>query len=246
MALLSILTLSAFSAINTNNFAQASDEPYLSQPSLSGSGQIATAHWDRDSVQNINGIQTINAFFAERLTIGDDDKVVLNGLYIDVRHSAGGGFYSGNYICVSDLEIKRGDSGKILEISVDATLLFTRVGTSTDHKITLDLNFCDKSADFTITDHKNSGDFFEYNTEVVTVCTTNPIVSAYVTKLNGNKNDLTITVSGIFDFVTKDMSEITKTFSINNNAAGTYAVGSYNVYVDTKGNDQIRACYIVS
>ena len=32
---------------------------------------------------------------------------------------------------------------------------------------------------------------------------------------------------------------------ISNNAAGTYAVGKYKVYVDTKGNDQIRECYIV-
>jgi hypothetical protein len=37
----------------------------------------------------------------------------------------------------------------------------------------------------------------------------------------------------------------TKAFSINNNAAGTYTVHEYKVYVDTKGNTQIRACYIV-
>jgi len=33
---------------------------------------------------------------------------------------------------------------------------------------------------------------------------------------------------------------------INNNAAGTYQVGIYRVYVDTKGNTQIHECYIVS
>ena len=41
------------------------------------------------------------------------------------------------------------------------------------------------------------------------------------------------------------MNVITKTLKINNNAAGAYEVGGYKVYVDTKGNDQIRACYIV-
>jgi len=68
-------------------------------------------------------------------------------------------------------------------------------------------------------------------------------VSAFVTKLNGNKNDLTITVT---EFRYDGKTNIIKqTFSINNNAADTYNVGPYKVYVDTKGNDQIRACYIV-
>jgi len=69
------------------------------------------------------------------------------------------------------------------------------------------------------------------------------IPSAYVTKLNGNQNDLTIIVKEVYyDGSTVDFA---KTFKINNNAAGTYTVGEYTVYVDTKGNDQIRACYIV-
>jgi len=34
-------------------------------------------------------------------------------------------------------------------------------------------------------------------------------------------------------------------FTIANNSAGTYGVGGYKVYVDTKGNTQIRECYIV-
>jgi len=64
-----------------------------------------------------------------------------------------------------------------------------------------------------------------------------------VLKSFGNKNNLTITVTELrSDFKIKTVSE---TFSINNNAAGTYNVGNYKVYVDTKGNDQIRACYIV-
>ncbi|MCL2773842.1 MAG: InlB B-repeat-containing protein [Oscillospiraceae bacterium] len=80
------------------------------------------------------------------------------------------------------------------------------------------------------------------------IIVTEPVVtsatpSAYVTKLNGNTNNLTITVTERYsDGSTKT---ITETFNINNNAAGTYAVGAYTVYVDTKGNDQIRDCYIV-
>ena len=67
--------------------------------------------------------------------------------------------------------------------------------------------------------------------------------SAYVTKLTGNQNDLTITVTELYS----DGSTVTikRTIKINNNAAGTYEVGDYKVYVDTKGNDQIRACHFV-
>jgi hypothetical protein len=67
--------------------------------------------------------------------------------------------------------------------------------------------------------------------------------SAYVTKLNGNKNDLTITVTEKYSDGTSNA--ITETFSINNNAVDTYTVGGYKVYVDTKGNDQIRDCRII-
>jgi len=66
---------------------------------------------------------------------------------------------------------------------------------------------------------------------------------AFVTKLNGNKNNLTITVTETY--VDGTVEVYTKTFSIDNNAAGTYMVGDYTVYVDTKGNDQIRACYVI-
>ena len=61
---------------------------------------------------------------------------------------------------------------------------------------------------------------------------------------NGNKNDLTITITERYSNGTTNT--ITMTFSINNNAAGTYNVAGYKVYVDTKGNDQIRECYIVT
>ena len=68
-------------------------------------------------------------------------------------------------------------------------------------------------------------------------------VSAYVTQLNGNTNDLHITIKSIY-------GEFSKTFNIRNNAEDTYILGGANieepeftVYVDTKGNTQIRACY---
>ncbi|MCL1974924.1 MAG: M28 family peptidase [Firmicutes bacterium] len=66
--------------------------------------------------------------------------------------------------------------------------------------------------------------------------------TAVVKKLNGNKNDLTITVVAIYEDGSQDV--FCKTFSINNNSADYYDVNGYTVYVDTKGNDQIRACYI--
>ena len=67
--------------------------------------------------------------------------------------------------------------------------------------------------------------------------------TASVKKLNGNKNELTIVIAEKFSNGVID--KITETFSIDNNAAGTYKVGPYKVYVDTKGNTQIRECYIV-
>jgi hypothetical protein len=68
--------------------------------------------------------------------------------------------------------------------------------------------------------------------------------SAFVTKLHGNENDLTITVTQTL--ADGSIRPITETFTIHNNAAGTYTVGSsYKVYVDTKGNTQIRDCRIV-
>jgi hypothetical protein len=66
---------------------------------------------------------------------------------------------------------------------------------------------------------------------------------ASVQQLNGNKNNLVITITELYDDDT--LKVFTQTFSINSNAADTYTIGSYNVYVDTKGNTQIRACYLV-
>jgi len=77
--------------------------------------------------------------------------------------------------------------------------------------------------------------------EVPKIDTVTP--SASVEQLKGNQNTLTITVTEHFsDDSTKIIKE---TFTINNNAAGTYTVGNYKVFVDTKGNTQIRSIYII-
>jgi hypothetical protein len=75
----------------------------------------------------------------------------------------------------------------------------------------------------------------------VTLVTAIPSVS--IERIIGNRDYLTITVTEFFS--DGSVNIITKTVSINNNAAAYYKVGSYTVYVDTKGNDQIRRCYIV-
>ena len=67
--------------------------------------------------------------------------------------------------------------------------------------------------------------------------------SAFVTKLSGNQNDLTITVMESYsDGSTKP---VTATVKISNNAVGTYNVGAYKVYVATKAVDQVTDCHIV-
>lgn len=83
---------------------------------------------------------------------------------------------------------------------------------------------------------------------VVTVEAPEPTVvsvsaDASVTWVNGPQNMLSITV-------TETLSDgTTRTIEwsglIANNAAGTYNVGNYQVFVNTKGNTQIRECYVV-
>ncbi|MCL2643560.1 MAG: InlB B-repeat-containing protein [Candidatus Bathyarchaeota archaeon] len=96
---------------------------------------------------------------------------------------------------------------------------------------------------------------FNFNTRITTDITltanweeikptiTSVTPTASVKQLNGNKNDLTITITEKLSDGTSNI--LSQTFSINNNAADTYTIGTYRVYVDTKGNTQIRACYII-
>ncbi|WP_052948825.1 endo-1,4-beta-xylanase [Mesobacillus campisalis] len=77
---------------------------------------------------------------------------------------------------------------------------------------------------------------------VVTSVSATP--SAKVEKLNGNQNRLTVTVKEVYS---DDSTEaFTEEIQIKNNAKDVYQVGPYKVYVETKGNDQIRKCTIVT
>jgi hypothetical protein len=66
---------------------------------------------------------------------------------------------------------------------------------------------------------------------------------AFVNKLTGNSNELVIVATEHFS--DGRQYSVTKNFTIANNASGIYDVGDYRVFVDTKGNTQIRACHIV-
>ena len=67
--------------------------------------------------------------------------------------------------------------------------------------------------------------------------------SAFVVKLTGKQNELNIKITEVYsDGSTKEVAWIGL---IDNNAAGTYNICNYQVFVDTKGNDQIRDCRIV-
>ena len=67
--------------------------------------------------------------------------------------------------------------------------------------------------------------------------------SAFVTRQNGNQNILTVRITETYECYRT--VTYTETFMIRNNAEGLYQVGDYIVFVNTKGNDQIRAIYIV-
>jgi len=69
------------------------------------------------------------------------------------------------------------------------------------------------------------------------------VPTAWVKKLYGNMNELFITVTESFCNGTKKSFEAA--IMIKNNAEGTYQVGPYKVFVDTKGKDQIRQIRIV-
>ena len=68
--------------------------------------------------------------------------------------------------------------------------------------------------------------------------------SAYVTQLSGNQNDLTITVEEHFE--SGFINTLVETFRINNNGSGSFNVGNYEVFVSTRGNDQIREIRLLS
>ena len=67
--------------------------------------------------------------------------------------------------------------------------------------------------------------------------------SAFVTRLNGNQNDLTITVVEYFE--NGQTNEIGKTFRIDNNSSGIFTVGNYEIFVNTQGNTRISEIRLI-
>ncbi|RKN15681.1 M20/M25/M40 family metallo-hydrolase [Micromonospora musae] len=98
---------------------------------------------------------------------------------------------------------------------------------------------------FVFGDGQKNAEFSSPDAVYVTVA--NAVVdaepSAVVRKLKGSKNELTITVQQTH--VNGSKSPVTATFTIHNNASGVYRVGDYQVYVETKGNTQVRKICIV-
>ncbi|WP_158610027.1 M20/M25/M40 family metallo-hydrolase [Micromonospora musae] len=98
---------------------------------------------------------------------------------------------------------------------------------------------------FVFGDGQKNAEFSSPDAVYVTVA--NAVVdaepSAVVRKLKGSKNELTITVQQTH--VNGSKSAVTATFTIHNNASGVYRVGDYQVYVETKGNTQVRKICIV-
>lgn len=68
--------------------------------------------------------------------------------------------------------------------------------------------------------------------------------SAFINHLKGSQNELIITIDEVYKDGTRS-SDLKNKFSINNNAKGVYQVGRYEVFVNMKGNTQVREIYIV-
>ena len=71
----------------------------------------------------------------------------------------------------------------------------------------------------------------------------NTAPAASVRQVPGNTNFLTVNVTETYS--NGMTNAIAETIEIRNNASGIYEVGPYKVFVDTKGNTQIREIYIV-
>jgi hypothetical protein len=96
---------------------------------------------------------------------------------------------------------------------------------------------------YNINDGKIEGEGKFYGNDPIEQTIKSVSVCARVTKLTGSKNLLTITVAETSHDGKVNVTDYD--FMIENNAAGTYKAGAYNVYVNTKGNVQIRDCYLV-
>ncbi|MCL1905801.1 MAG: hypothetical protein FWG06_02195, partial [Clostridiales bacterium] len=150
-----------------------------------------------------------------------------------------------------------GDATDIVRVTTEGTLLnnLYAIGAGETIEVPVYIEVADDAfagnwkalaVSTTVSSESNSGKTASatvYGDEFVLEKVDNVTVSASVKKQNGNKNDLTITLTEYWN--SGRVEVYTKTFSIANNAADKYSVGGYTVYVDTKGNDQIRECYVI-
>ncbi|MDG5788508.1 hypothetical protein QA612_13550 [Evansella sp. AB-P1] len=90
----------------------------------------------------------------------------------------------------------------------------------------------------------NAAGASEWSDVVVVDTVGNAEASAVVNHLRGNQNELIITIDEVYADGTGSGS-LTETILINNNAEDIYRLGRYDVFVNTKGNTQIRDIYIV-
>jgi hypothetical protein len=120
--------------------------------------------------------------------------------------------------------------GRLVDLAVEGS-----PSTPNDAKVSLRLSTQQETA--TPASTAANSLFFSFATPIATDA------SASVVRRSASQNDLTVTVT---DSMTDGSQQVaTRTFSIANNAAGTYAVGTHHVYCDTKGNVQVRECRVV-
>ncbi|MCL2163164.1 MAG: DUF4832 domain-containing protein [Oscillospiraceae bacterium] len=101
------------------------------------------------------------------------------------------------------------------------------------------------SIDFNIYGKRADGKYaMGFAAEVVPAYVVDAIPTATVEKCSGNSNILNIVVDEVYS--DGAVVVFTETYTIDNNSEGIYRVGPYTVYVNTKGNDQIREIYVVS
>lgn len=90
----------------------------------------------------------------------------------------------------------------------------------------------------------NAAGASEWSSVVVLDTVESAEASGVVNQLKGNQNELVITIEEVYTDGTRS-GRLTETFLINKNAEGIYRVGRYDIFVNTKGNNQIREIYIV-
>jgi hypothetical protein len=80
----------------------------------------------------------------------------------------------------------------------------------------------------------------EEEKEVILVSAT-PFATVY--RLNGNQNQLTVTVTLLFSDKSEEVIE--ETILIDNNSDVIVEVGDFEVFISRRGNDQIREIFII-